>query len=416
MKMIILVCFAIGLFACKGKETLSDESSEPEKIPVVLSISDAILNPQEEILLSELADSISYIPLETKKECLLGSYPIFSFTSNYIAYCNYCFDWTGKFLFKVGKRGQGPGEEPAEIIDKVTFNNNKFYTCGQKIIEYDSLGFFTGKELSLHSGDKVKGTISNKSLAWIVAFKSSQGNLLLYNYPDTVFIVNKNLEFISKHSIMPSCSPFYLSGSGPYTQYMSLYKEDILLHNPFMDTVFQISGTKISPRWIIKYDDLKLPEEVLYNFDKMYAQAAKDYTNNQLDNTPLSKAMDHKYQIININESKNYIFMIVVETIAFRKLRGLPDSTPMFIYYNKKTKEIKSTKKIRDDLTGYPNFFPKLGLEGERMIDFFWPYDQEEWLRKKAETDPRFKSFKGRDFSEDNPIIVVVHLKPDIKH
>lgn len=247
MKIIILVCFAIGLFACKGKETLSNESSEPEKRPVVISISDAILNPQEEIMLSELADSISYIPLETKKECLLKNFPFFSFTSSYIAYCNYCFDWSGRFKFKVGKLGQGPGEDPGEILTKITYCDNNFYTCGQKMIEYDSLGSFTGKELSLYSVDKSKGIISPKNLHRIEALNSCNGKLLIYNYPDTLFIMDKDFEYTAKHSVMPwnnNSYPYFLSLESPYDKYITTYRETALLYNYFRDTVSQITEKK----------------------------------------------------------------------------------------------------------------------------------------------------------------------------
>lgn len=406
------LCLAIVLCSCKGKEAGMEESVEVEEMPVVIQISDALLHSQKEILLSELADSVSYIPLETKKECLLGNYPFFSFTSRYIAYLNYCFDWSGKFLFKVGKLGQGPGEEPGEIISKLTFCDGNFYTKGQKIIEYDSCGHFTGKELSLYSVNKSKNEISG-NLYSVVAVNASGGKLLLYNYPDTIFVMNKNLEFESKRSVMPwnKKEMSYFSNAGPYDRYMTNYKEDVLFYNYFRDTVFQVSGQEFNPRWIIKFDDLKLPQHFLYDFDRLLGIAAKDYENGQLENTPMIKQMDHKYGVISLCESNDYIFILASEMIALRKLRKLPQSSPILICYNKKTKQIKSTTKIKDDLTGYPNFFPKCGLEGERMLDFFWPYEQEEWLKKKAEADPKFSRFADRDFSEDNPIIVVAHLK-----
>lgn len=414
MKIILLLCLIFCVIACKEKKNKSTINMEREELPITIQISDALLNCDKEILLSELADSISYIPLETKKECLLGNHPFFLFKHEFIAYCNYCFDWSGNFLYKVGKLGQGPGEEPSEILTNITFCNNNFYTCGQKLIEYDSLGKFTGKELSLYSVDKLKGIVSHKSLSWIVDFNSSNEKLLLYNYPDTIFVLNKDLKFESKHSVMPwekEMTPFFLSGSGPFDRYMTNFKQDILFYNFFRDTVFQISGTQFNPKWIIKFDDIKLSDEVLYNFDKLYAEAAKDYTTNQLNDTPLSKLMDHKYLVFSVYESENYLFILASETIAFRKLRNIPSSIPILIYYNKKTKEIKSANKIKDDLSGYPSFFPKCGLVNENMIDFFWPYEQEEWLKEKAKNDPRFSSFSGRDFSEDNPIIMVVHLK-----
>lgn len=411
---ILPFCFMIGFVACTGKETTTQNHKEDEKMPLVIQISDALLHPQQEILLSELADSVSYIPLETKKKCLLGNHPTFSFTSHYIVNCNYCFDWSGKFRLKVGKSGQGPGEEPSELINKVTFCKDNFYTCGQKIIEYDSVGIFTGKEVSLYTVNKTKGILSNKSLAWIVDIHSINGNLVLYNYPDTVFFVNKNLEFIHKRSIMPwgkESSPFFLSLGSSFDKYMTKYKGSILFYNYFRDTVFQISGTDFNPRWIVKLDKLKLSEEVLYNFDELYGRAKKDYDNNQLETTPLVKLMDHKYMITSVYESNKYVFIIASEIIAFKGLRHIPHSSPILICYNKKTKEIKSTLKIRDDLSGYPDFFPRFGLAGEKMIDSFWPYEKEDWLKEKAKSDPCFFSFAKRDFSEDNPIIIVAHLK-----
>lgn len=414
MKNAIFLYFILALISCQDKSTSSAESVEPEDMPVTIEITKALLNPQKEILLSELADSVSYIPLETKDECLLRNYPFYSFSPRYIAYLNYCFDWSGKFLFKVGNLGQGPGEEPADIISQITYSGDNFYTSGQKIIEYDSLSFFTGKERSLFSVNKSEFVITNKNLANIVAFNSSKDKLLLYNFPDTVFVMNKNLEFVSKHFVMPwhkNRVSHFLSWDGPYDRFMTNYKEDVLFYNYFRDTVFQVSGAEFSPRWIIKFDELKLPDDALYKFEELFDIAFKDYQGGQLDNTPLAKLMDHKYSVSNVYESNNYVFITAGEIIAFRPLRKVPASPAILICYDKKKKKIKSTVKIKDDLTGYPNFFMRCGLVGEKMIDFFWPYEQEEWLKEKAKTDPRFSRFAGRDFSEDNPIVIVVHLK-----
>lgn len=412
MKTILWLCFIAVLTSCRGKATSSDENVVGQ-YPVILEISDALLHPQKEILLSELADSISYIPLETKNDFLLGNYPFYSFTSRYIMYLNYCFDWSGKFLFRVGKLGQGPGEDPAEIISILSFCDGNFYTKGQKIIEYDSLGTYTGKELSLYSIDLVKGA-SNRSLANIIECNPLRNKLFLYSYPDTIFVMNKELEIVSKRFVMPwnnKASPQFSNTKGPYDRNMTYYKDNLLFYNYFRDTVFQVRDMEFHPRWIVKLGDLKLSEDVLYQFNELYGKAFNYYQNGKLDMNPLVKMMDHKYTVMSVNESENYVFIFAAEMIAFRSLRKIPKSPPILVYYNKKTKEIKSTYQIKDDLTGYPEFFPKSGLVGEKMIDVFWPYAQEEWLREKAETDPRFSQFAKRDFSEDNPIVMVAHLK-----
>lgn len=71
----------------------------------------------KECKISEYASSIHYVPLETRDECLLGEELEVIATSEYLFVHDfkediiYRFDGkTGKFLNRVGKRGEGPGE------------------------------------------------------------------------------------------------------------------------------------------------------------------------------------------------------------------------------------------------------------------------------------------------------------------
>ena len=414
MKIVPFLCLISIVLLCSCKKAIhSYNDIESEDFPIVIQLSEALLNPQKEILLSEFVDSISYIPLETKKESLIRNYPLYVFTPQNIIYSNYCFDWSGRFLFKVGTLGQGPGEEPAEIIGDLVFCGNNYYTKGQKLIEYDSIGSFTGKELSLYHVDKSKGII-NGNFINVEAIYSFEENLFLYNYPDTLFVMNKDFEIVSKYLIMPWAvgkMPHFTSILGPYNRFMSYYKNDLLFYNYFRDTVFDISTTQFNPKWILNLGNLKLSDDALYQFNELLGIGEKDYFNGQLDNTPLVKLMDHKYMIYSLNESDKYVFILAKEILAFRQLRHLQGPPLILVYYNKKTKEIKSTVRIKDDLTGFPNFFPLFGLVGEKMVDVFWPYEHEEWLTKKASTISSLTSFSGRDFSEDNPIVIVAHLK-----
>jgi hypothetical protein len=103
--------FTIGLlilFGCTFKHQVSD---------ALISIN---IDPNEishgESKLSDFAESIEYIPLETTDECLIGRIGNFDISEKFIAtYCFvannvYLFHRDGRFINSVGRMGHGPGE------------------------------------------------------------------------------------------------------------------------------------------------------------------------------------------------------------------------------------------------------------------------------------------------------------------
>jgi hypothetical protein len=82
----------------------------------MIDIIEGIESDGATMLLSEIAEDITFIPLEVTDECLVRSDLIPLFHKDYIVvhdgYPNpiFLFDRTGKFIRKIGNRGQGPGE------------------------------------------------------------------------------------------------------------------------------------------------------------------------------------------------------------------------------------------------------------------------------------------------------------------
>lgn len=78
------------------------------------------LDPEEievsDLGLGDIAESIEYIPLETKDECLIGENVYFDFDETHIIIgyynCNtlYLFDRQGHFIRTIGTKGEGPRE------------------------------------------------------------------------------------------------------------------------------------------------------------------------------------------------------------------------------------------------------------------------------------------------------------------
>ena len=95
MKKLTYILLAGILFSCSGetKQTATEEKT----IDNIIRLGDAI-NQIREVNLSELVDSITYLPLETRKECLLRNTSWFNYSPPYIICSRTVFDLNGKFV------------------------------------------------------------------------------------------------------------------------------------------------------------------------------------------------------------------------------------------------------------------------------------------------------------------------------
>jgi hypothetical protein len=97
------------MFECNN---VPDDNTDLEIIDIVAGISKST----EEMYLSEVAEDIDFVPLETTDECVIGREPKLFFSDKYILVYDgqqkaiFLFDKNGKYLRKIGNRGQGPGE------------------------------------------------------------------------------------------------------------------------------------------------------------------------------------------------------------------------------------------------------------------------------------------------------------------
>ena len=80
--------------------------------PVVINLAKAISESPKEIMLNELASDIRYVPLEMTDDCLMNNeFYIMQYTGEDIITSGiFHFDKNGKFLNKIGSKGQGPEE------------------------------------------------------------------------------------------------------------------------------------------------------------------------------------------------------------------------------------------------------------------------------------------------------------------
>ena len=95
------------------------------------------------------ATSVTYVPLETKTNCLVGMISKIDLNESVIAISDskkiLLFNWQGKFLRQIGRTGKGPGEYIL-VMDFLLKGNDIYITSTGKtaIIKYSIDGKFLG--------------------------------------------------------------------------------------------------------------------------------------------------------------------------------------------------------------------------------------------------------------------------------
>ena len=97
--------------------------------PVVINLAKAISESPKEIMLNELASDIRYVPLETTDDCLMNNeFYIMQYTGEDIITSGiFHFDKNGKFLNKIGSKGQGPEEYLQDLFAFGDWKNKFLY-------------------------------------------------------------------------------------------------------------------------------------------------------------------------------------------------------------------------------------------------------------------------------------------------
>ncbi len=408
--MLILGVMILGFMACSNKKTVEPN---PVVLDNIIHLSTAIKNVREEMMLSELVDSVSYVPLETKSNCMLGNTQRLTFSPQYIFYSNYCFDWNGRFLFRIGNQGQGACEDIYVHVADIVYLNNHFYGNASKIIEYDDRGKCTGKELSWFT-QKTMDTAPVGHLVNQVCFAPAGENLMFYNSPDTVYFINTDYEFVAKRSMMP-WNRKGIAPSMESVKYTSYYKDTTLFYNFYTDTVFTVTPTSLIPRWVVELDEeLRFPTRYLYE-DGLLSEAFKCWESGNLENAKMIKLLDHKYMVSGVFETERFVFLLVYESMPFRELRKVPDTPPLIAIYNKRTGETFAVKQVVDDLGGMKAFFPSWGAYNEKLLATIWPYKLKEFIEEEQSAGrtvaPQILNLMKRVREDDNPILIIANLK-----
>ena len=427
MRNTILILCILALSGCTNQsKKQSDESEEAAFVlDSTIRIGDAIEKALPSMKLSEVVDSIVYVPLETKIYLTNG---LLQYVKPYwCAYPGRLFDAKGKYVKQIGKLGGGPGEDTSPWGYMVTYDEKRglFYTQGNKIIQYDRNGKFTGVEKTIQytSG----GMISGGSLTGLAGMVTADSLYMLVSYPDSVYWMNTNLNIVYSERI-PLDSSLHQPDNvrAQAIQYeFSDYDGHTLFYNFFTDCMYTVTDNGLKVRWKFDMKDLGPDKRAFLNdyityitgMVKISRQAKGDEKTKKLlaENSEYAKLVDNKKRILSAYESERYVVMQWMNIIAYEGVRK--KHSPYLLAFLDKTNgnTFAISEHLTDDIDGGKPFELRLGVHNGAMVSWIWPYELKEYIAQQKEkgewVSEKLVAFANGLKEDDNPVLIMAYLK-----
>ena len=359
--------------------------------------------------LSEICDSVYYIPLQTNDDCIIGRIPnannnikfsngrIFISDEKYIL----MFSLDGTFINKIGSNGRGPGEYIAarsySILEKdsivVVLDDFRkkllFYTFDNEFLYSVPSGLWPRYLSTLN--DTLLGLINTRGVR---------------NYSDYFCfrIVNKKGDQIGRTLNLQWEKNYEKQGRFMMFTAASIYeyKDTLSYWEHSSDTIWRIcSNQKCIPRFSLIYGDDKIPFELLTE-----------------SNMEEFASLDRNYiEISSILETGRYLFISSNfkgsrRRILYDKQSHQSYSLMYFIEPN------KSYFKFINDLDGGPNFWPMGRVNDSVVFTIFHPLEFKnkgsrhyEILKYQLKQDSSsFQRIINNSNIMDNPVLEMVIL------
>jgi len=418
-KLMVSIFFGFVIFACSEKSQT--------KTNKIIDFESNITNFNY-FRLSQITNNIQYIPLESNDFNLIDDINSIDFSSKYIFVNDYdkclLFNFEGKFLKQIGKKGKGPGEYIRPSIVRISRSNEiLFIPDGKKILAYNVNGDYL---FSIKNPDQISRSPLNKS--WIPVndsvfvshIRNRNGNnkhkLLYFNKESDTLKLIKNSDIFQREQKRSS------SDDGKANLY---YFNDLLSYKElFNDTLFRLtSNFKLEIGYIFKLGKFKFPTHYRVLPLREYYKKYKDYI-----------------WIHNIIETENFIFLNCIFNNHYpldtyklylinNKLRR--GQAPILGIYNKNednmffvmpqnSNDIDNPNGIENDIDGGMNFFPMEKINDSTLIMWINSFELKNYTNSEAfkNSTPKYPEKKkeleqlANSLDEnDNPVLMLVKLK-----
>ena len=403
----LLFIFIIAISACRNSS--DNQPKDLRLIDVEGGVGKGRL-----VKLSEIAESIEYIPLETNSESVVGKISFDRvFYENeriYLMLQNMSiiiFDRDGQYLNKINKYGRGPQEyDGAHTVDIDLKTGDISVLAYNKIVEYSLDGDF-------------KKVVNYKDNDFL-----SKHNIIGFIKSDLNYFLRSTINDRSQHSgfLIDSTARLLLSVEYPGEDYEKVTTYSALL-SIMKPMIFRHKNAVRIKNGLNKYiltinEDNSIDTAYIINFGK--------YAPDPLKRDHFRVYAPFIYSQFWIFESDQYLFMTfhtgsLSDKIAkmFKKggLKGEYDYDFECSVFNKKTGEFQFILQPEINQLGFvedfeegPAVWPKYVSSDGFMISYMYAHE----FKAHAEThevSEKFKSIADNLKDTDNPVIVKVKLK-----
>ena len=413
----LLICGCL-FTACGGGSSSSSSSVSSEMSVSEDGVTVIPMNaqPGDVLNLSDFAESIELIPLETRDDCLIGWIPEIIATKNHYVLISgigptdfqhlYVYDKNGKFIRQISGSGQG-GEEFLEVRDIDVIGDSIIKMGDVYAIRTFNL---EGKQLS---SKRINGTtqeivsVKGKTILFDGgSYSSSKATNLLFQFDEKDDL---QAEFFEIPPLANRITAFFVNPRA-----LTRDEESVYFHFPYNNYIYQINAETLeySPRYKVDYGDRTFTWDM---FDENVGHV-KDWVTQSKNEKNASMC-----EILSLND---YFLFTSRDN----------DRNYYLSLYSNRTGKVLSGNKLKDDMYFKGNVIvlkggkpsAVLGRHGNDGGDLIWPVQpkvllkgykayrevlsKERWelFRKKY---PRLVEVCEQLNEDDNPVLLKIKLK-----
>ncbi len=365
------------------------------------------LEAQEEINLSEFVDSVKFIKLQTDSDCVMGRILFIKIKQKYIYVFDagqkiiFVFDKNGRYVSKLDKRGKGPDEYihiSAAFID----DNEKFievFDGKGALLKYSNISFNLLEKqpmehLSANSFRKINDCyyFATQQIRNHVNNKSTNANILIVKNGKIVkTLFDKHIE-TNNITYTPFLESFTIND-----------KNELFVSIMYDNTFYQLRDMDAYPIFTVDFGKYAMDKSIGLKPVKEQMQYLRTNTAHQAF-----------FPVLNINNSNimafNYLFNEYDNHIHNYEYIQL-----------KKNNKTFHTKRIKNDITDFPKYV-SLSTSWGGICHEVWHDNclvntiqpSNEFIYDNEDNKKEIKGL-GVITAEDNPIIVLMKLKKDVK-
>jgi hypothetical protein len=405
---LVIMIIALVLVSCSGKKANPDNKSEVHS-KVATQILNLPESGEDTLKVSYFADTVIYIPLETTKRSLIKYIDQLWMNDSVILINNggdvlLMFKQNGKFIRQIGKPGRGPGEYGViyhfDVIRDTIYISSSvrrgFYRytfdgnfCDEIKLNYEPVYFTSTAE------DK------------LTCYVHAEGKIFVYNKylqapPDTIIV---------EYGVTLGRYKYIEMVRGGYN-YLQKTPSGLLFNSFLSDTIWNITGDKKEPAFILNMKDQLLPYDRQIEFSKgdfeRFHKMAKSYSIVHLLSFPSLMfvfQLHHSVMSYDTNLGYDAIYLNNIKTGEIKKFNT------SYIYDDMVSKQKLSNERLT---YFYPIYSADYLVTSKKPLDVLKYLDQNKENSKEVPSLTWLNQMKTIK-EDDNPILVLIKIKKNLQ-